>query len=485
MAEKTEAEIRLDGWRNLLTGMGIRGRDKTKSTDVDNAPILDHMTLQHLFAGDSIGNRMVSALPEDMVRAGWTITGDDDGKLNKAQQRLGVKKNLRTAMKWAQLFGGGIIHVDVQGGPVDLATPLDPTKITKVKGLRVYPKPRITIQEDDYDKDPSSPYFEDIKQFRIQRLFGGMDLLIHRSRCLVFKGMEIAQLTEDSRQLDERFWGLPVLSPAYSHLSSFGALIQGMGHMGQEFSVAKMRLSNLEQLVASNDYAALEKRAEIIAVTKSLINAVLLGQDEEYSRDTVSFTGVPDLFDRMMMIVAGPNGYPVTRIFGRSAAGMNATGEGDMKQYHERVSSEQETTLLPELTRLIEMINYGEGTPIPTDNIEITFNPLAMPTAKEEADTRKVLIDGDAVLIDKNVLSPAEARKRHEGKFSTSLTVEEGSDPPEPPETPENLALLAGKVPPAQPPVVPVGGKVPPKSPVKPVAKTVPPAKKPTMVRGK
>lgn len=196
--------------------------------------------------------------------------------------------------------------------------------------------------------------------------------------------------------------------------------------------MAKIKISNLEQLVAENDYASIEKRAEVIALTKSIIHAVLLGEGEEFTRENVTFAGVPETLDRMMQWVAGMSGYPVTRLFGRSAAGMNATGENDMKQYYENVKSDQELILEPELTTLLQVINWGEGSPVDDKDLIVEFSPLQPLSEEQMANVRKTTMETDKGYKEMGVIGGAEIRNaRYAGGWSSELTVDPDSEPEE------------------------------------------------------
>ena len=113
-------------------------------------------------------------------------------------------------------------------------------------------------------------------------------------------------------------------------------------------------------MLASGNEKQLQTRISAIEMSKSLINAVLLGTDEEYVRDSASVAGLADLLDRFMMLVSAVADIPVTKLFGRSASGLNATGEGDQKSYYDKLGSEQ-SALTPEIERFIQMLVHKNG----------------------------------------------------------------------------------------------------------------------------
>ncbi|MCG6197883.1 DUF1073 domain-containing protein, partial [Anoxybacillus sp. LAT_38] len=75
-----------------------------------------------------------------------------------------------------------------------------------------------------------------------------------------------------------------------------------------------------------------------------------------------------------MLDIAGACQIPVTKLFGRSPAGMNATGESDMQNYYEVIQQQQESILGPVLDKLLPIMCMSEFGAIP-DDLEYTFNP--------------------------------------------------------------------------------------------------------------
>jgi phage-related protein (TIGR01555 family) len=449
-----------DGWKNLLTGLGIRGRDKTKSVRADVAPRLTDFDLLNIFMGDGLGSKVVKKKADDMVRAGWEVPGDEEGTLAKAQKNLGVKKVLAHALAMNRLFGGCVVMMDIANSGLP-ETPYNPERGRpgKLRSLKVFTSPRILFDVTDLGTDPTSPWFEEVERFRILKRYGG-EFLVHRSRCLVFKGLPIPDTLDNGADYLDMYWGLSVLDPVFTYLSQYGALLQGFGHLGQEFSVSKLKLSNLEQMVAEGDYTAMEKRMEIIAMTKSLINAVLLGEGEDFNRDNITFSGAPEMLDRFMMALAGAAGYPVSILFGRSAAGLNATGESDTQAYYDDVRSLQETELEPELMKLLTVLNYGEGSPVKPEDLTLTFKPVWEPSQTEQATMRKTVAETDQIYVTMGAISAKEVRaSRFANGYSTELTVDDDTEPEEFETDPEDdkkdaLALkAAGQIALPPPPV--------------------------------
>jgi phage-related protein (TIGR01555 family) len=138
-----------------------------------------------------------------------------------------------------------------------------------------------------------------------------------------------------------------------------------------------------------------------------------LDSEEEFSRDTVIFAGIPEILDIIFMLISADTGYPITRLFGVSPGGMNATGESDMRNYYDNVRSIQSTELKSILLYFLRIISEWQKIPEPY----IKFLPLETMNEKQQADLKKQEADTESVeagtyktYVDMGVLEPYEVR---------------------------------------------------------------------------
>ena len=410
MAESTPTKtfmgrlFRRDGWVNLLAGFGKRYTDKTKDTYFEAPTILQEQELADMWTGDGLGARVVSIPPADMVRRWIEVPADEEEKILQEMQRLNAKQKFSQALSWARLYGGAlIVMVTKNGGKLE-----EPLRkgVTGIEKLMVYSSYEVQLDTTDFVTDENSPYFGEVETYRIQTL-QGMVIRIHTSRCLVFKGIS-APRGASNIDIKMKYWGLSVLQQMWDRIKNFGAVEQGIANLMYEVIIGKYKLSNLAQILSEGNTEAVYNRMEIINSSKSLINAVLLDEKEDYTRDTANLTGIPEVIDRFMMIISGISGIPVTRLWGRSPAGENATGESDLRNYYDMVGALQETNLQPPLQKLAILINsYLKATKDPS----IKFLPVWTPTEKEQTDMDKTRADMYNVYLTQMVLSPDEVRQ--------------------------------------------------------------------------
>src|SRR5690606_24962442 len=92
------------------------------------------------------------------------------------------------------------------------------------------------------------------------------------------------------------------------------------------------KIKGLMSIIEGGNVDALRTRFQEVDKLRSILNSILLDADgEEYSKVATPLTELGNIIDRFQQNVASAAGMPVTEIFGRSAAGMNATGENDTR----------------------------------------------------------------------------------------------------------------------------------------------------------
>lgn len=413
-------ELVRDGWTNVLSGFG-GSADKSAKNRFAFSPLVHRLELAALYESEGLVARIVDIVAEDMTRAGWSLHGDEKGTLAKAAKDLELGPKVTQALKWVRLFGGALIVLDIQDGkPWD--QPYDPKSGKPVRALKVYSAARVIITSSDFSNDTQSNWFEEVERFTIKRLYGPT-FQVHASRCIILKGRPIPDTNELSGyDLEQRYWGVSVLQSMHAAVANFGVFMQGISHLGQELTVGKYTISNLEQLVAEGNWKALRTRMGIIEEQKSSIHAVLLGDTEKYERDSLTFTGVPDVIDRLMMVVsAHSDGIPVSRLFGRGSTGLNSNGEGDGRDYYDMIANKQVSYLEGPLLRLYRAINAGIGSPVKDTELGLDFKPVWSPSMSELITMRKTVMETDKGYVDMGVL---DGEQIFNNRFSKGYTTE-------------------------------------------------------------
>ena len=214
------------------------------------------------------------------------------------------------------------------------------------------------------------------------------------------------------------------LQPIWNELTDVGAGRRNVAKLLYEFIIGKYKLQGLAELLAEGNEELLRNRMNAIDLSKSMIQSVLIDSEEDYTRDNISVAGLSELLDRFMMFIAGVSDYPVTRLFGRSPAGQNATGKSDVVNYYDIVRSSQKNVLKNPLQDLVNLINVSkEIGNKKIENPNVMFNSLFQQSEKEIMEVKKIRAEIDNIYYQMGVLSDEEIRM---SRFENGYSLETG-----------------------------------------------------------
>jgi len=412
---------RTDSWVNALTGLGTL-RDKLTHSQVVPGVKLSDAVLESLFNDDDLAKRIVNKIPRDATRRGFRLRlegADDDEsvEVNRAlmaqMHELGAMSKLREAWIWGRLYGGGAIYLGVDDGqaPEQL---LDETKITRLAFLNVLRRPQLKIAK--RFEDVTAEHYGEPEIFEVRRsdVTGAAMIntgtFIHASRLIIFEGTLTATAVN---QRADSWWPDSVLQCVHDALRQTATSWQSVAHLISDASQGVLKIANLVDLIATNGQEELRTRIQMMDLARSVCRSLLIDADREsFERVATSFAGLPEMMDRMMQRVAAAAEMPVTLLFGKSPAGLNATGESDIRGWYDTVADAQTDVLKPRLERLVRILmnasDSATGGSEP-DSWTIEFKPLWQPNELEQATILKLKADTHVALVTAQIEMEAEA----------------------------------------------------------------------------
>jgi phage-related protein (TIGR01555 family) len=452
---------RVDGWANVLTGVGtVLGGQGRSSYSYQGAERLGEGMLEELYHSDAYAARICEAVPKHALRRGFTVKVGDIATETAVQQavtRLHVVPRLREAWTWARVFGGGAVLLGCDDGR-DPAEPLDTVALRRV--LFVTSVTSRELWPETWELDPLNERFGEPVIYRLTRVGGGggMDTSrVHHSRLVRFEGLP----TTRQRRITLKGWGESYLQRAHDLLVEWNGAHTAVNDLVQQSSIGVFKMKDLMSLVASDPDGTLKKRMEAMDLARSVAKSILLDSEgEAYERVEVgALTGLPDLLDRYSLRLAGALEMPVSILLGREPAGLNATGEADTRAWYDSIDAERETILKPAVERIVRLVLLSQEGPTSAKEPEgwsVEFPPLWQPTESERATLRKTVADTDAVYLQNGVLTPEEvarSRFRPEGwSAETEVDIAARPSPGAPDDDPPPAPSLpaASDAPPAE-----------------------------------
>lgn len=434
------APVRHDGWTNIVSSMGT-GRDKSTHTRYSPDVNIPLETLASAYMGDGLCASIIDIFADDFTREWGTVENDPvdkDGQfiITTAMEQLDAKGAVNLAKKWARLYGGALLIIGaLDGNPAD--KPLDIGSIQSIEYLKVLDIGDIILGNCLFNKDENSSEYGKIDTYAVQYRINDeyIQRRIHASRCIPFFGKKAPMLHGGvGLRPEARYWGISELQAVWPAMRAFQNAYGATSSVLNELSIGKFKFADLDEMLAEDGGKRFQARMQAINDMKSVINSVMMGTDEEFLRDTISLSGIPDVLDRYMMLVSAVTRYPVTKLFGRSPSGLNATGESDIKNYYDSVRACQNSDW-PYIQKLVNMVASWKKISV---YCPFKWNPLFQLTEEQKAnvdrivaETYRTYADGDERYMNQGVLSPEESYKLRFEKELGPKSPDEFEDMPE------------------------------------------------------
>lgn len=374
---------------NLVSALGT-ARDKSSQSAFYVHEMTQPQALA-MYRSDWISRKVVDIPAFDMIREGrnWQAEDTSIEKLEAEEARLQVWPKLAKALRLARLYGGSVIILGEKGG--NPALPLDIDRLAAGGLEYIHVASRYEISAGEINRDAASAGWGEPTSYTMASNVRG-NLTIHPSRVIPFIGADVPDLTHSQG------WGDSVLQALAEAVENAGLAASSIAQLLQEAKVDVFKIPNFMANVGNEDYRKkVVDRVSLANQAKSITNGLLMDAEEDYQQKQISFTQLPEVLSLYLQIAAGAADIPATRLLGQSPAGMNSTGESDLRNYYDRLGAEQEVYLRPRLEKLDEvLIRSALGTRPP--EVHFVFAPLWQISQKEKADIFKTTADAARVI---------------------------------------------------------------------------------------
>lgn len=407
----------LDSLVNLVSGMGT-GRDKSSSARYVE-PGQDDAQMHAAYKASALVRRAVDLPAEDACREWreWQASAAEISAIEAEESRLGVQRKVMQALSMARLFRGSAILIGT--GDADPSLPLNVLQVKRggIKYLAVMS--RLDVNPQDIDFDPTSPTFGLPKHYT----FSQSSQKVHPSRLVVFHG--IPPLPGRGFGLQDG-WGDSVLPGMLDALKRVDENAQNATTLVYESKVDVVKIPDFMRSMASRGEAystEVLKRLTLAATGKGISGMLVMDAAEEYEQKSASFSGLPEIMDRLMQLASAAAGIPMTLLFGMSPGGLNASGDADTRGYYDRVKVLQSLQVQPAMAVLDECLIGSALEKRPAD-LHYAWRPLWQVSAKERAENAEKLTNALSKIHGMDVVS-AEAI----GKTVVNSLTESGAFP--------------------------------------------------------
>lgn len=447
-AGKAVRPYREDGYVNLMNKYGT-SQDNSESYSFDREPVIPDMQLTSLYEGNGLFSKIIDTPAEEALKHGFDLNlkNDDlDAFVESALDDLEWEEKAATAIKWARLYGGAIIVMLIDDGR-GLEEPVDWENVRSIDELRVYER---AIVQPDYTslymqdfgvrgKPNRASKFGQPEFYYVSSIYGSFT--VHESRCLVFRnGVLPEQISNSTYQ----YWGMPEYVRIRRALRETTTAHSDAVKLLERSVQAVYSMKNLAALLTTDEGEnQVLRRLQVIDQARSFLNSIAIDSEgENYDFKTTQFAGVSDVIDSTCNMLSALTNIPQTILFGRSPAGMNATGDSDLENYYNFVERIQKLMLKRNLRDLLDVIFRAGVASKEVDEIpdyKLTFNPLWSLSDTEQATvdqtraaTAQVKAQTAQIYVDMQALDPSEVRRSlaSDEDFNVEDIITEDDDDP-------------------------------------------------------
>ena len=399
-----------DSLKSLVSGMGDNSKDKISNTHYQDQ-ILSRYSLKAAFRNSWIIKKAITIPALDSLRKGrdWQAEQDQIKKIEEEERRLGFWNKMLECKKQARLWGGAGIVIGLKGQE-DMSEPLDIEKVKKgdLSYLTVLSNKYLDVEE--LEKDPASEFFGVPSTYRYNGESNAF-AQVHSSRVIVQIGDPHSDPWDVDGHLHNYGWGDSVLQAMYTAAMQADSSTRNVANLIFEANVDVFQVPGFMEKVATESYRKKIIDRLILATTgKSVSRALLMDKEEEYTRNSANFTNLDAIMEKFLLFASGAADIPLTRFLGQSPAGMSATGEGDMKNYHDKIQSIQNLEIKPALWRFDEVLIRSALGNRP-EEIFYDWTPLEQISEKDQAEIGQKNAQSAEIFARTGVFSTEELRE--------------------------------------------------------------------------
>jgi len=386
---------------SVTGGSSLSGYGTTAFSNNYSLITLNRIVLTYLYSGNGLFQTAVQlpiqdALARRIVIESAQMSPEDVDQILDWLEDHDSWQHLEDAKSWERVYGGGGLAIN---------TDQDPEKPLNLRRMKGAP-----IEFYDFDRWQVSAKSSNFDEFLGYDDMTKADLLyyqgqpIHTSRIIFMTGKRAPSYIR--RQL--RGWGMSEGERMLRDLNNYLKTQDVLYEILDESKIDIYKIKGLaNKLLTAGGTNAIAARIKAANEVKSYINALVLDAEEEYEQKTLTFAGLADVMRENRIGIASALRIPMTKLFGTSASGLNATGEGDADNYNEMVQSEIQAKMRPQIKQMIELACANLWGYVP--EFRFKFPPLKALPALEAEQIKASEINRICMLYDRGLITDGQA----------------------------------------------------------------------------
>lgn len=345
----------------------------------------------------------------DAVQGGWKVNRDDGEEMTPEQCKIiesldakyHIAKQLKEAAYFRNVFGIRLcLFIFSDFTDVDYRLPFDPDRVRPgtYKGIS---------QIDPYWASPqlnADALKVGNRDFYVPEYWTINGKRIHKSHFVIMYGQEVPDLLKPSYI----YGGKPLTQMIYERVYA----AERTANEAPQLALAKrLTVRYTDLMMAMEDEATFQQAISFGSQFQDNFGTLVAGTEERIERHETSLADLDATIMTQYQLVAAIARVPATKLLGTSPKGFGASGDYEIKSYHEECRSIQRNDFTPLLDRHYQAICLSDLVK-PDLKFTVAWEPLDKPSAAELAAINKQKADTDAVHQTAGAIDGYDIRKR-------------------------------------------------------------------------
>lgn len=352
---------------------------------------------------------IASIWAEHCTRKWIKLKGDDDKvkELEAALDDLNVRELFREAIEKECMFGRMQIFLDFDDwdDEVEIRTPLTLRK-EKISPKR--PLKRISLVEPMWTypgpynaQNPLAPSFYKPSTWYVS------GRMVHASRLLTMIGHDVPNMLKPAYS----FGGLALTQLCKPYVDNWLRTRQDVSDLVHAFSVMVLA-TDMDQVLSGGPGDTLFTRVDLFNQMRDNRGTFVIDKNrEEFTNVSAPIAGLDKLQSQSQEQMSSVSGIPLVILLGITPSGLNASSEGEIRVFYDRIMAYNQRVAAAPLLSIIDCVQlslWGQIDP----EITFEFESLWEMSDKDKADIRKSDAEADAAYVEMGAVDADEVRER-------------------------------------------------------------------------
>lgn len=391
MQKQKKAVIKTDGYNDTFKGAGTTG---------SSSAFAAFYNVTQFYINDPMARKIIDVIPEEMVMPGFNLDGIKDEKAFKSLwDSLKMNKQLVEAFAWSRLYGGSAVVAIINDGRA-LTSPVKSDGSATLEAIRIYEKEQIKVKTKE--TNPRNARYGMPKMYTINQggSFGEYD--VHYTRVYILDGERIPGT---ARRQNEG-WGVSVLCRGLiDAITDYNYCEELATQLLRRKQQAVWKAKGLADLCDDDEgrYAARLRLAQVDDNSGVGRAVGIDATDEEYEILNSDIGGVDAFLDKKMDRIVAYSGIHEIILKNKNVGGVSQSQNVALETFYKLIDRKRNDDYRPLLEWLLPFV-------IQEDEWSIRFEPLSVPSEKEQAETFNKNVESIVKLIDSQAIDVDEGR---------------------------------------------------------------------------